>query len=488
MKDREYAVIDVETTKITHDEIPKTLFWGYADSRGYERFKTTKQFLLFLRKREPKTLLHHGNFDIIQLLRDGGDLQINKSHNGKLIQCKLGEHLTQNSLAIFPESLKKIFKAFNIKKISLKNLDKRNWSDCVEGLQCFLSLNQIFFDLVSVSPLARGTIAATWFGSAELFAGKMPKNLSFLSAYRGGRVELFDTRKQLCKKYDIHSSYPQSFLEAKECEELWEVEVRTKDYWCPLFDSDNNEMLCFPNGCFRSFVFRSNWERYIEPNCEQTAIKIRARHKINTHWLCELKPLIRDIYAKKQNSEGAIRYCCKLLLNSLYGRIGLKGESERCRILPYRADGDDISVHYIGRKRWLTFDTVIREPRSNYPFAAFITDNARARLYESFTRNKAIYGDTDSVFTAESTFKGNIGDECGQWGYEGQKQFLAHNVKDYEWGNEEVRKGGSENLIWSLKRFAKGQKAVLQKRERRQGLRKRLVLPDGTTEPLTVGK
>lgn len=489
IEQREFAVIDCETSLIKDGEIPRTKFWGYADSRGYEYFRTTEKLLKFLKGQEPQTLLHHSNFDVIQLLIDGAKLQILKSHNQRLIKCKLGEHILLNSLSCFPVKLAKIFAAFGFTKTDLDDLRKRNIEDCVNGLKCFLELDQVFQDLVCVSPLSKGTIAATGFSAAEKYAGKMPKDLRFLEAYRGGRVEVFDLREQQCSNYDIHSSYPQSFMECPEIDDLLEVEVRTKDWHCPLFDSSRDDMLLFPNGKFRSWVYRSNLERYVLPVAEKTSIKIISRHRIDFSWIRQLRELVKIIYEKKRVSDGAIELCCKLLLNSLYGRIGLRGESERARILDYRPDADDITVYPLGKKRWLAFDKIERESRSNFPFAAYITDNARCRLFYAFKRNYPAYGDTDSIFTSlgKSRFCEPLGDALGQWGYNGRDNFQAMNVKDYIFGGKTVRKGGMQNTIWTLKQFARGKTAQLITRTRQTGLRKRIVNQNLTTDPLVVG-
>lgn len=484
-----YAVIDVETTEIRDGEIPKTLFWGYADEKGYKRFNNTKHFTRFISRElhEPMVLLHHSNFDVIQLLVDGAsDITPLKSHNNKLITCRFGEHTLLNSYSVFPLSLKSIFSAFGFKKTSLKNLEKRNYEDCVNGLKCFLDLNDLFKHLCEVEPLKRHTIASTGFAAAELVAGKLPKNLNHLDAYRGGRVEVYDLNEVEASKYDINSSYPRSFLECPEESELWEIDVKTKDWYCPFFDRDNTDMLLFPNGEFRSYVYSDVWDNYIAPYCENTKIKIRKRTKVDLSWITKLKPLIETVYERKEKTEGGIKLACKLLLNSLYGRIGLKGESERCRILSYRPDGDDIAIYPIGNERYLCFDTVVRESRSNFSFAAYITDNARGRLFRSFVENRALYGDTDSLFTRNEKFNGEQGSECGQWKFEGRELFRAQNVKDYIFGDDEVRKGGSRNVQWTLKKFAKGDTASEIIRERQSGLRKRIVHPDGTTEPIKI--
>jgi len=478
--------MDVETTLLKNGERPKTKFWGYYDGENYERFETTGKFLRFLKSQPPRTILHHANFDVIQLLMDGAEMEIHKSHNGRLIKCGLGEHITLNSFSCFPIALKQVFAAFGHKKTDLSKLAKRNYDDCVLGLQCFMALDEIFQNLVGVSPLQKGTIAGTGFAAAEKTAGKMPKDLRFLEAYRGGRVEVFDTREMLASKYDICSSYPASILNAPEKDTLLKLRVTTKDFYCPFFDSNVADMLLFPNGTFSTFIYESNLEKHIAPFMEKTDVKVISRHNIDLRWLCKLKELVAMAYERKQSSEGGVRLICKLLLNSLYGRMGLKGESERARVTNYPVDGDDIICEYIGKKRWLVFEKQQRECRSNYPFAAFITDNARCRLFQAFKQNGAVYGDTDSLFTRSEDFIGECGEECGKWKYEGRNKLKAQNIKDYVFGDEEVRKGGSDFLTWTLKRFASGGNVVATHRERRTGLRKRTVLPNGETVPLVV--
>lgn len=488
----DYAVIDVETTNLRHGEIPRTKFWGYADSKGYKRFETSRSFVRFLKTQSPKILLHHSNFDVIQLLVDGfTDIKILRSHNGRLIKSCFGEHILQNTLTAFPVSLREIFKAFGYEKSSLKNLDKRNYEDCVNGLECFLGLNDLFFNLVGVYPLSVGTVAGTTFRAAEMTAGKMPKDLRFFVAYRGGRVEVFSTNEFDASSYDINSSYPRSFLEADKREELLHVEVTTRDWHCPLFDSREHGMLLFPNGTFNSYVFRSNWEKYIEPYVEKTRLKILSKHPLDFSWICRLRDLVNTIYDKKSSTDSkGIKLCCKFLLNAFYGRIGLKPETERCEILDYKRLGDDVTSYRIGGK-WVCFDKVEREVRSNYGFASFITDNARARLFQAFKRNTPYYGDTDSIFTSSKPrdFSESIGESCGLWSFKGTKKFKARNVKDYEWNGEQTVKGGvpgKEFLTWTLKQFAAGKTVIALKRERRTELRKRVVLPNGETIPLRV--
>src|SRR5439155_20614823 len=137
----------------------------------------------------------------------------------------------------------------------------------------------------------------------------------------------------------------------------------------------------------------------------------------------------------------------KLFLNSIYGKIGLRGYSEKVELFPYprHRRGPSCSWSQIGFNSWLCFSEICREPRSNYPIAAYITDNARARLYRAFVETGALYGDTDSLVTTGAPPK-NVGDGIGQWKFEGTESFQGNNVKDYRWGQNHVVKGGMSNL------------------------------------------
>jgi len=521
-----YGIIDVETTFIREGEFPKTLFWGYADETGYKSFPTTARLLQFLRRTEPRIILHHSNFDILQLLLDGAPIGISRTHNSRLIRCKLFKQNLLNSYSVFPLPLASIFECFGFKKSPLtctnhntrKNendtertlrerdsescpscrqaLQKRNYEDCIDGLSSFLSMDALFSKLIGISPLERGTIAGTSFAAAQECGGKMPIDLQYLESYRGGRVEVFNTNKVTADKYDINSSYPFAFLECPKKDDLLCVRVDTKDYHCPLFDASIDDSLVFPNGSFVSWVYRSNLERYLETNWSDTTIKILKRKTIDFAWLRAVVPLIEKLYRKKHESkvkgDKAVETAAKLLLNSIYGRIGLKGESERCRILDYYPDKDDSTVFPLGKNRFLCFDTVFRETKSNFPFAAFITDNARARLYRAFVGSKAYYGDTDSVITPKGKpyFQKHedCGTEIGEWKFEGREIFKANNVKDYFWGEEEVRKGGAGFTQWTLKTMAHGKHPRKIVRQRISEMRKRVTTFNGETLPLVVNK
>jgi hypothetical protein len=94
----------------------------------------------------------------------------------------------------------------------------------------------------------------------------------------------------------------------------------------------------------------------------------------------------------------------KLLINSFYGRLGIK--EELCLIsLAKSTQGSDtygiISDYFLLKKK------IKKYPKANVALAAAITAKARIKLYKSFlevtkNRGRILYCDTDSIFAAFS--------------------------------------------------------------------------------------
>lgn len=486
-----YAMLDVETTEIRDGEIPRTLFWGLGTADGkYRDFKNTRRLAQYLlRESAPLFNLHHANFDIVQLLVDGvRDLKIDSSHNGRIIKSSWREHRNFNSVAMYPCPLADILAAYGYKKIALDDLAARNYSDCVHGLECCLRLAQQFEDLVGESPLHRHTVASTSFHAAEAVAGKLDKDLRFLEAYRGGKVEVYDVNEWIADEFDINSSYPYSFLDAPPTGKLLYCEVECEDNYGPFFHAGHTERLVFPAGKFKTWIYEDVYERYIKPYADAHTLRVLESYYIDLTWLGRVGPLITKLYNLKAASPkgGAVYTVCKFLLNAMYGRIGMRGERERCQILPYMPDGDDMTIYRIADDRWLCFDKRPMEPRSNYPLAAYITDNARGRLFAACKQSNAIYCDTDSIFCRAGYVPDNVGSLLGQFKFVGQAQFQANNVKDYTKNGVRKVKGGVSKVQWTLKKWAAGLPAQLVERDFSGVLYKRVKHLDGTTEPIRV--
>jgi hypothetical protein len=529
-------MLDYETDLLSDGKAPKTKFVGFANHSRYYYFGSTSCLRRFLRRSSQRyQLLHHSNFEVLQLLQDKADIRIQRSHKARIISCKFGKHTMLNTYSVFPVALEKILNAFGYKKESLSNLRARNWSDCVRGLECVERLADRFKEICGVNPLDVGTIAGTGLRACELVAGKMPIEDRFEAAYRGGRVEGFrfgsyltldqqraliqDTRRRQAwinahpdfectqperdlllpyqedfkrvSRFDINSSYPFSILDCPQRAKLLHVWVRVKDFHCPFFVEAIKEKLVFANGVFSTWIFEDTFERYIRPNCESIVFRIISQHELDFSWLCKLKPLIKRVYDEKRiadkRNDAATRECCKLFLNSIYGRFGLRGQHEMAIITNRVASGDCVVYHRLRNRRFLSFKEVSRMVRHNFAFASYIADNARARLYEGFVKTSAIYGDTDSVITTNGANGLDVGKGCGEWKRELTRiPFELRGLKDYTVGGKEVLKGGKESFTWTLKQFCGEGTVKLNSRTRGEPFHKRVVLADGTTRPHIV--
>lgn len=124
------------------------------------------------------------------------------------------------------------------------------------------------------------------------------------------------------------------------------------------------------------------------------------------------EPFVRAVYALKQNSgEGTVDYMvAKLLLNSCYGRFGIRRERSMLAFDEGREGWSEIREFEVNGKR-IALGEVPSEYRgfSNVATAAWITARARVhmhRLMESIDFD-VYYTDTDSVFTPRKM-------ECGE--------------------------------------------------------------------------
>lgn len=132
----------------------------------------------------------------------------------------------------------------------------------------------------------------------------------------------------------------------------------------------------------------------------------------------------------KNSAQGDI---CKLLLNSLYGKMGQKDESTEIYFFTdlnsYNKKINELhseNIHYIVNE----YDDIVTveytkfsENKTARPcIASFITAAARLTLWEVIRQNpeNAIYCDTDSIHSKIKNPVGmDIGNELGQWGSDG---------------------------------------------------------------------
>lgn len=456
------AVLDAETTWLKIGERPRLLFWGLADETGYRRFESTSALVKYLQSAATLRIFHHHDFDPIILLWDRAPLTVRSMRSGRILSSTLGRHELRNSLAVFPSSLKAILESCGFQKRGLDDLDARNVDDTVSALAAFERLGALWRDLYGVDPLRDRymTAAGVSFAAAQRVAGDLPVDLRDRHLFRGGRVEAarlgaVGTRQA----FDIQSSYPASFINAPETDELLIGVATVRDATAPpplmRLTADRSKLL-FPVGRFRSTVYKSNLDRITStPGHGIVSFRVDSRETVDLSWVRNVEPLIKHAFEgrkeAKRRGDKAQAFMQKILINSIFGRIGKKLENEHVH---HETDPDIIEKDEIGNsdesERWNLPDgtSITFEPRSdprtraNYRLAAWITDTARRRLWEGLARvDDPVYWDTDSVY-CRSGVPGRIGEELGDWASEGSAEMSIRGAKDYTFGAERKMKGG----------------------------------------------
>lgn len=527
------GVIDVETSRIKSGERPRTKFWGVAldlpNAPRYERFATTKHLWKYLEGiRTPLTLYHHHDYDALQALMDGAPIKIVDVVGGKILRsigpCK---HEWRNSLKLFDSPLHEILTACGYKKPPLEAdghpedcpchlcdeaLEIRNRIDTLGALDSFKQLSAKFESVWGVYPLGSKfkTAASVSFAAAVKVAGPLPQWLENREAYRGGRVEAF--RVGHCgqaDQWDINSSYPFAFLDLPRTDKLYyaNVDIRGDNGPAPFAhvtddSGDARTKLLFPSGRFSTAFWASNYERYIKAHGRIKGMEVTQTLKADFGWLHELHGLIQGAYDCRQRvkkTDPALAYACKLGLNAIYGRLGMKDQRQVPIYSDRVASGGDVVAFDFGptrpaKERILSFVDIHTEPSANYLFAGAITDNARGRLYDAMRRaGDTFYCDTDSVYLAAGKpFPSRQGGDLGAWKFEGSRNLHVTGLKDYLWGYPEsgigpvyktTLKGGDGYFEWTLKK-ALGRGTVKQvKKSRSSEYDKREILPSGNTVP-----
>lgn len=529
------AVVDVETTMILPGDRPRTLFWGaFVEGEGYRRFPTTAALDRWLGQRKDRlTLLHHHDFDPIQWIMDGFALTIRTVRGSRILRGTThdGRHTWKNTLALFPSSLAEILRSCGLKKPDLGCLDhadvlarakagdpaavrrhadlvlrrcrecrdtlrERNRADCEDAFTAFGIMDAKIADLTGVHPLDRGTAAGVAMAAAERELGKLPIDLAHHETYRGGRTEAY--RIGACgtaTAWDIASSYPASMALCPPRDRLLRLRVKVEESstpGTPFYDASEHDKLIFPAGEFETYCYESNLA--LIEDAPGTRIKVRTleSHDVDLGWLRAAGGLASLWYTRrataKREGDDALSFGLKIQLNSLYGQLGLRPDMTRAVTCDRLPNFDSLEYMEMPSGQFLAFAPGKRNPhKANYPFASYVTDNARARLYCGMRDIAAdggdvFYCDTDGILAAGGAPHGR-GGNLGGWQKEGEADLTVGTVKDYVFGEKIKRKGGARSNIWTIREALTRGKVRLVTRDRLTEYDKRIVADDGSTTP-----
>ena len=448
---RKIATYDVET--ISSDDMHLAML-GFFDGIDYFYFTDVKTFLkkVLTRKYRNYYFFAHagGRFDIRFILEElknnekdykEFEIDIITISSSFILTFKKDKHkwIFADSYLLFHTSLKKLGDAFDLKYKKLEHdfnenfiLNEKNIEyNKIDCLSLYEALNK-FFDLLNMKKI-KMTIA-----SAALYVYKT-KHVNFSNycpvlnhkaeelvrrSYVGGRCEIFKPVLEKGYCYDFNSLYPSVMLfepapagfyhnvqkRNKNKIGFYDADVYVPNLLIPPLPLRFKNKLLFPTGNF-SGAFSG-----IELDLlERMAGKYIIKNGIEfTKKVYLFKGYVNKFYKLKnemKESNPAMSYISKLMLNSLYGKFGQRRENVSLYLNP-ESDKEmdflyDEELNIFAKKTISTSKHIL-------PYiSAHITALARIKLYEVFLRigfENVYYCDTDSIYTTE---KLETSDEIG---------------------------------------------------------------------------
>lgn len=242
-------------------------------------------------------------------------------------------------------------------------------------------------------------------------------NDTLRDGYFGGRVEVYQRHVETRGYYyDINSSYPHSMSKKlpgsytgssrKIRPYSWVFATVRTDGYCPALPY-KSDALYFPTGKF------SGW--FYVDELEQSGVEILEVDQV-MHFSPQefMAPYVSELFGRRKTSTDEFaRLCYKLLLNSLYGKLGERTEKSKIIIKPSREwllESREIAkreiAHGLPESRPMLMPGVYLEacsvevPHEHVALCSAVTAHSRINLRRYMTSTPTIYYcDTDSIVT-----------------------------------------------------------------------------------------
>lgn len=436
-----FEVIDIESMNWT-----KFLVLGWTDGERYLEFRKLSEFTKFLMQgyTEKRVIFAHfgGKFDFMFLFKE---FLKNKSlvikeivpRGSMILSFKIitnnSEITFRDSSALLPFSLKSLTENFDVEtkkgdwdhtktKGYSKKLSAYLKSDCY-GLYQVISkfyewpLIQNSGPAITIAGQANKVFRT--FINKEYF--KLAKSTSDYcrKSYFGGRTEIF---KPLCKhgplyEFDVNSLYPfvmrENFFPVNKGIFTFEYEKNHLGiYQCEVLCPESEYMPClgvissgkyiFPKGKFSGYFTSVEIDYARSIGYKISVIDgyyFPKKEKLFTEYVNKLYQIRLD---SKKNSVDDI--LAKLLMNSLYGRMGMNLEKENIEFIPRLGNKDMDIIIKSGRDKYGLFKKPVTiKSFTHVAIASFVTAYARIHMHKLMypIRDHVYYTDTDSIFTTK---------------------------------------------------------------------------------------
>lgn len=355
-----------------------------------------------------------------------------------------------DSSALLPFSLKKLTESFNVDhkktEYDYENMPKKADKELLDYLETDCrGLHQVltkFYNWPLVAKAGRSISMASQ--ALRVFRTFMKEPINSLTsgedrfvrkAYFGGRTEIFkpvfikkDYGNKNLSCYDINSLYPSVMLYDMPTNSLgftfdydpdamgfYEAEVEVPKMYIPplgtVFEVNKTEKFIFPTGKFKG-VFSTIELEYAKT--QGVIVHSTGRGLLFKNGGPIFKEYIETLYkmrleAKKKN-DGVTDILTKLLMNSTYGRFGLRTRDREQIVEDTGEEGQKPFLEIMRNDKYSSRISKVKSNLNsfnNVAVAAWVTSLARITMHKQYVKcGKNIwYTDTDSLFTTE-----NLGD------------------------------------------------------------------------------
>lgn len=480
---------------------------GFFDGQSYKTFEGVGKFLSHIDNkifRGFNFYAHNaGKFDDLFLLeeivkrckRNNWNVKMIE-RGGRIICLKVETTKTRfnilDSYALLPDSLKNLGVAFDVqhkkqemtfkegKLVLTKKLLQYLENDCLclyEVLQKFFASEFVVNPKMTIASQALDTFQHLF---CEFDLCELPidlENYFRTNFYSGGRVEVYKGYGKKVHCFDVNSLYPSVMVQEMPQGEMiptttfkkgnigfYKVKIHSTPQWyiSPLLikrDSgfNNSQENLYVNGAGEYYFSSATLEYLVKTFGIKFTVLEGFYFKKKAYIFNEYVETFFDI--KQKNKGNALGVISKLMLNSLYGKFGMKRERESVEFLT------SSTKNYSEFDNELGLVLVSSSSRSKFilPYlAGYITDLARLEHFKLMQRNPAsqFYCDTDSIFTSSMTdYKHLVSKKLGAISYEGTYEGIFLSPKSYalrdQEGNEEITFKGFSSDSFSYSDFEK---------------------------------
>jgi hypothetical protein len=442
---RPFPVYEGEATKRAMDAFFETLLSDGKSKDIYAHFGGKFDFLFVLHH-----LFFHTDFKVENMIPRGSGLLcfdvLVEMGSGET--CKLTFH---DSSALLPFGLKSITKNFGVESMKTEwdhrwslpymtpGMTEYNKTDC-------LGLHQSISKYFGQELIKRAGGAHTIAGQAmRVLRTKMDIEVYSLSpnvdkfvrkAYFGGRTEIFKPLflgpgKIRCA--DVNSLYPTVMRDVPEVGQVpreypsrfkcftynyypdrigfYEAEVEVPDdLYCPplgvVWEVDGGHKFIFPTG-----RFSGHWSTLELEYARSLGVKILStgRGAIFESGGNFFRRYVDDLYELRERTEreSVDNVIAKLLLNSCYGRFGLKVARKNLVVdegqlgVSTGTGGEGFVLKYGNAQIRLVEEPKVLETFNNVAVSAWVTSASRVFMHRHYRKieSQLYYTDTDSLFT-----------------------------------------------------------------------------------------